>query len=127
MASRILDKFRKLSDSFTTVSQFSHTGEGLEDRLSEPDTVIASTRQEFTSYIDHILKRIRLLKDQNDLVLAQRLTVERLKGTTLAYPKYSDYVVSFEFIKKFTSSPTYTVIVRNRASGEVLSMTHVSL
>lgn len=123
----LLDKFRQMDNTIFTVSQFSHTGEGFEDRLEEPDTVIAESMEEFTVYINHILKRIDDHEPQSSMLKATRLNVEALQEKVAAYPNYGDYVISFEYLKKFVTSPTYGINIRHRLTGEVLSMTHVSL
>lgn len=122
----ILDKFQRLDQEIFSVSQFSHTGEGYEDRLAEPDTVIANSVREFTVYINHILKRIDEHQPKSSMLQAEKENIESLKEKVLAYPDYKQYVITFEYLKKFTTTPTYTVIVRRRVTGEVLTMTHVA-
>lgn len=122
----ILGKFQRLDQEIFSVSQFSHTGEGYEDRLAEPDTVIANSVREFTVYINHILKRIDEHQPKSSMLQAEKENIESLKEKVLAYPDYKQYVITFEYLKKFTTTPTYTVIVRRRVTGEVLTMTHVA-
>lgn len=121
----IYGKFKKLDQEIFSVSQFSHTGEGFEDRLEEPETVIADNEREFIVYMNHILRRIDAHQPKSTMLEVERESIESLKQKVLAFPDYKQYVITFEYLKKFTTSPTYTVIVRRRVTGEVLTMIHV--
>ena len=100
----------------------------MEDRLAEHDSIVVENTEEFLICVDHILERIGQVQDGGQALEVSRLDIESLKEKVLSnYLTYSDHVISFEYIKNFETSPTYSIIVRNRHTGEVLSMTHAAL
>ena len=123
-----MDKLHRLNNGFTSVSHYSHTGEGMEDRLTEHDSIVVENAEEFLTCVDHVLERIRQTQDSDHALEVSRLDIESLKEKVLSnYPAYSDHVISFEYLKDFETSPTYGIIIRNRHTGEALSKIHVAL
>lgn len=122
----LLDKLKRLDTSIDTVSQYSHTGIGMEDLLCEPETIVPATLDETQLCLDHVLRRIDRAQFSQQRQLAKD-TITALKAQLKKPGTYEQQMVAIEFLGNFITSKTYTVIVRLREGKQVLAMTHVNL
>ena len=127
MVTTIFDKLKQLDSSMETMSQFSHTGEQVDQLLSEPEVRAISSRKELYIVVEFILERLRQ-KSPDSVEYATTLTsltglLERCHGEEF----FQTRSAAVEYHQDFETSKTYTLIVRALTNNQVLTMTHLNL
>lgn len=127
MVTTIFDKLKQLDSSMETMSQFSHTGEQVDQLLSEPEVRAISSRKELHIVVEFILERLRQ-KSPDSIEYATTLTsltglLERCHSEEF----FQARSVAVEYHQDFETSKSYTLIVRALTNNQVLTMTHLNL